>query len=65
MRHSAQVLIFIDLQCALEDGLKFHLSDNGVVLSEGNEAGIILPRYFTKVTDKHGKPIEGWNPPSA
>ncbi|VDC03338.1 unnamed protein product [Peniophora sp. CBMAI 1063] len=57
MRNSAQVLIYIDLERALADGLKFYLSDNGVILSEGNEAGSIAPTYFAKVTDKHGQSI--------
>ena len=57
MRNSAQVLIYIDLERALADGLKFYLSDNGVILSEGNEAGVIASTYFAKVTDKHGQPI--------
>lgn len=65
MRNSAQVLICIDLERAIAGGLKFYLSDNGVILSEGNEAGVITPTYFAKVTDKHGQPIEGWVPPDA
>lgn len=60
MRNSAQVLIYIDLERALEAGIKFYLSENGVVLSEGNAAGVIPPAYFAKVIDKHGQSIEGW-----
>ncbi|KAJ7714203.1 KptA family-domain-containing protein [Mycena metata] len=37
MRKASPVLIFIDVQRAIDAGLKFFLSDNGVVLSEGNE----------------------------
>ena len=65
MRNSAQVLIYINLERALAGGLKFYLSDNGVILSEGNETGVIPPIYFEKVTDKQGRLVEGWVPPSA
>ncbi|KAG6820416.1 hypothetical protein H0H93_000662 [Arthromyces matolae] len=68
MRKTSQVLIYIDVQKALDAGLKFFLSDNGVVLSEGIN-GIILPEFFSNVQDVHGKEIPGWkaaiNPPSS
>lgn len=49
MRSSSRVLIYIDLQKALEAGLEFYLSTNGVVLTPGNERGIVEPRFFEKV----------------
>jgi 2'-phosphotransferase len=63
MRVSAQVLIYLDLQRALDAGLHFYLSDNGVVLTEGDEKGFVHPRYFARVTDKRGSLIDGWTPP--
>ncbi|KIY64838.1 phosphotransferase KptA/Tpt1 [Cylindrobasidium torrendii FP15055 ss-10] len=51
MRKNCTVRIWIDIQKALNDGLKFFLSDNGVILSEGNEEGFILPKYFSKIED--------------
>jgi 2'-phosphotransferase len=52
MRNSSGMLIFIDLQKALEGGLKFWKSANGVILSEGNEKGIIPVEYFKRVEER-------------
>lgn len=49
IRSSAQVLIFIDVAKALGDGIKFYLSLNGVVLTEGNDYGFLEPCYFERV----------------
>lgn len=51
MRASCQVLIFIDLEKALEDGIQFFRSANGVVLSPGNEEGLLLPKYFKRMKE--------------
>ena len=45
MRNSCQIIIHIDVQKAMEDGMIFYKSSNGVVLTEG----VILPCYFLKV----------------
>lgn len=55
MRTSSPVLIFIDVQRALDDGIKFFLSENGVVLTEGNERGYLETRYFQRVETSDGK----------
>ncbi|PPR03781.1 hypothetical protein CVT24_007523 [Panaeolus cyanescens] len=60
MRNSSQVLIFINLTKALEAGLKFFLSDNGVVLTEGDERGFLDREFFDRVEDSKGTPITGW-----
>ena len=60
MRESAQVLIYIDMQKALEAGILFFLSDNGVVLTEGDVRGFLSPEYFLRVEDRKGRPIPGW-----
>jgi len=49
MRAGSQVLIYIDVPKAMEAGLKFYLSANGVVLTEGNENGIIPIDLFERV----------------
>ena len=49
MRGSCDILIFLDLALALQDGLKFYRSRNNVLLCPGNEDGIISPKYFDKV----------------
>ena len=60
MRNSSQILIFIDLQKALDAGLQFHLSDNGVVLTEGDENGYLSPQFFQRVEYTNRVPIPGW-----
>jgi 2'-phosphotransferase len=64
MRQSAQVLIYIDMQKALEAGISFFLSENGVVLTEGDARGFLSPEYFLRVEDRKGRPIPGWPQPS-
>ena len=64
MRESAQVLIYIDMQKALEAGVLFFLSENGVVLTEGDIHGFLSPEYFLRVEDRKGRPIPGWPSPS-
>ena len=46
-RKSCQVLVHINMKAAMDDGIKFYESDNGVVLTEGIN-GVIDPKYFTK-----------------
>ncbi|CAG9101303.1 unnamed protein product [Plutella xylostella] len=55
LRRDAEVFIYLDLQKALDDGLKFFESENGVILTAGNKDGYILPKYFLKVTSNTGK----------
>lgn len=52
MRSSSKVLIYIDLEKALEHGIKFFLSRNNVILSEGDEYGKIEPFLFKCVIDR-------------
>ncbi|KAI1338026.1 KptA family-domain-containing protein [Xylariaceae sp. FL0016] len=50
MRADAEVLVFVDVEKSLRDGgIKWWLSDNGVVLSEGDETGTVPSRYFKEV----------------
>lgn len=49
LRRDAEIHIYIDLNRALNDGLKFYESENGVVLTQGNEKGLLEPKYFSKV----------------
>lgn len=61
MRKSSQILIFIDIQKALDAGIKFELSDNGVVLTEGDERGYLKPDYFSRVEDARTRQaVGGW-----
>ncbi|KAH3856764.1 hypothetical protein DPMN_099358 [Dreissena polymorpha] len=52
MRSSCEVTIRIDLKKAMEDGIKFFVSANNVILSPGNEDGLIPPKYFELVMDR-------------
>lgn len=61
MRKSSQILIFVNVQKALTAGIKFHLSDNGVVLTEGDEKGYLKPEFFERVElAKTRKALQGW-----
>lgn len=60
MRSSSKVLIYIDVQKALAAGIKFWLSDNGVVLTEGDETGLLSKKFFDRVVDSDGVGIKGW-----
>ena len=57
MRSWSQILIFINIQKALDAGIKFFLSDNGVVLTEGDDKGFLRPEFFERVEDAKGKRI--------
>jgi 2'-phosphotransferase len=52
MRKSSTVLIYIDISAAMAAGIKFYLSDNGVVLSEGNEKGVLASEFFKRVESR-------------
>ncbi|KAF9459323.1 KptA family-domain-containing protein [Collybia nuda] len=60
MRNSSQILIFIDVQKALDAGIKFFFSDNGVILTEGNNTGFLGPEFFLRVEDAKRMPLPGW-----
>lgn len=49
MRNSSTVLIYIDIEAAMNAGIQFFVSDNGVILSEGNENGVLLYEFFKRV----------------
>lgn len=59
MRKSCDIMIYLDLQKALDGGLKFFKSANKVILCAGNEEGVILPTFFSRVVDrKTGKNLQ-------
>ncbi|KAK7103661.1 tRNA 2'-phosphotransferase 1-like [Littorina saxatilis] len=58
MRGSCDLMIYLDLEKALADGLKFFRSANNVILTEGNQDGAVPPDFFMKVINrKTGKEI--------
>lgn len=50
-RRDAEVHIYIDLARALADDIKFFESENGVILTSGNEKGYLEPKYFAKAVN--------------
>nr|AFK33903.1 unknown [Lotus japonicus] len=54
MRRDVNVLIFLDVRKALEEGLKLYISDNKVILTEGFD-GVVPPKYFEKIESWPGR----------
>lgn len=54
MRKDAQLLIEIDMEKSLAAGIKWWLSDNGVILTEGDENGVLGVEFFRLVEGKNG-----------
>ncbi|KAH6624976.1 KptA family-domain-containing protein [Chaetomium sp. MPI-SDFR-AT-0129] len=55
MRADAELLIYIDVERSLRDaesGIKWWMSENGVVLTEGNGEGIVPVKYFKEVVGR-------------
>ena len=57
MRSSAQVFIYIDVEKAMSEGIKFYKSANNVILSPGNADGFILPTYFKIVKNMRNNQV--------
>src|SRR3984957_10278295 len=60
MRMHSQILIYVDVDRAMSAGIKFFLSANGVVLTEGDSRGFLAPQFFRRVEDAKGVPLPGW-----
>ncbi|XP_016894922.1 tRNA 2'-phosphotransferase 1 [Cynoglossus semilaevis] len=48
MRRDCDLAVFIDVQKAIADGINFFWSENGVLLTEGDAEGKLLPKYFCR-----------------
>ncbi|KAK9273781.1 hypothetical protein L1049_018591 [Liquidambar formosana] len=48
IRRDVNVLIFLDVRKALEEGMKLYISDNKVILTEGFD-GVVPIKYFEKI----------------
>jgi len=55
MRKNSSILIYIDIHAALAAGIKFFVSENGVILTEGNEQGILSYEFFKRVESRKAK----------
>jgi len=60
MRRTCQVIIAIDLEKALNDGIKFYLSANDVILTAGDEDGILKPCYIKTAYRRSPKEMLTW-----
>lgn len=49
MRHDAELIVEIDVTRSIQDGFTWWRSDNGYVLTEGDEAGLLPIKYFKEV----------------
>ncbi|KAH6610367.1 hypothetical protein Trco_000387 [Trichoderma cornu-damae] len=52
MRKDAELVIEIDVEKSLQEGIQWWKSDNGVLLTEGGEDGLLSTRFFKKVTGR-------------
>ncbi|KAF2261712.1 hypothetical protein CC78DRAFT_561637 [Lojkania enalia] len=52
MRKSSTILIFVDVGRAMEAGIRFFASENGVILTEGNEEGFLPYEFFKRVENR-------------
>ncbi|KAI5814679.1 KptA family-domain-containing protein [Pyronema omphalodes] len=52
MRTDAEIIFLIDGNSASAAGMKFLRSENGVVLTEGNEEGMLPMRFVRRVVDR-------------
>ncbi|KAF2030627.1 hypothetical protein EK21DRAFT_65139 [Setomelanomma holmii] len=52
MRKNSTILIYVDIQAALAAGVKFYVSENGVILTKGNEQGFLSHEFFKRVESR-------------
>lgn len=52
MRQSCNRIVWINVSKAMELGIKFFVSTNGVILSPGNDDGYIPPSCFDNITER-------------
>lgn len=57
MRTTSTILIHLSLRKALEAGIKFWRSENGVILSEGDAEGKVGMEFFERVEDRTGEGV--------
>jgi len=62
MRRNVEIMVYINILKVLQAGIELFISDNGVILSPGNEQGFIPPELFDRIVDsKTGKEIHKVN----
>ncbi|KAF1002343.1 uncharacterized protein LOC141701695 [Apium graveolens] len=56
MRENVNILIFLDVKKALEEGMELYFSENKVVLTEGFN-GVIPVKYFERIESRPGRQL--------
>ena len=51
VRHGVDFCVYVDAGKAIEDGIPFWVTRNGVIVSEGDKQGCIPLRYIIKIVD--------------
>ena len=54
----ATIFLSCDIKYVFADGFKFFLSANNVILCPGNEDGILPPKYFKAVYQRHPSELQ-------
>lgn len=52
MRRDAELMIEIDILASLKEGVTWWKSDNGVILTDGGEGGVLSTRFFKLVASR-------------
>ncbi|KAL2271719.1 hypothetical protein VTJ83DRAFT_1090 [Remersonia thermophila] len=54
MRHDAELVVYVDVERAMREApeMKWWMSDNGVVLTEGDAEGLVPTRFFKEVVGR-------------
>jgi len=58
MRKSCDIIIWIDVEKTMKEGIKFFRSSNNVILSPGNDDGIIPANCFKYITNRNKELID-------
>jgi 2'-phosphotransferase len=57
MRSQCQVYVYVDAARAIEAGIDFFVSANGVVLCSGNDSSVLPAEFFSSVTNSKGQSL--------
>lgn len=52
MRRDAELLVEVDIERSLQEGVAWWRSENGVILTDGGEGGVLGTRYFRRVAGR-------------
>ncbi|XP_052010875.1 tRNA 2'-phosphotransferase 1 [Xyrauchen texanus] len=58
MRQNCELAVYINVPKAMSDGIQFFWSENGVLLTPGDAAGILAPCYFCRAQRLKPSPCE-------